>query len=141
MANARGVAISRIERCGSRPHGGKVSLEPAELHDLRPDFGMAALNEVCHDPTGRLARVTHAEHLADLSKCQADRLGRPDESETLNRGVRIHPIPGLGALRFGQQTELLVVPDGGWGEAAPAGDFSNAHCRMLPLDIQVCFKV
>jgi len=120
---------------------GSQSLEPAQLHDLRPDFGMAALNEVRHDPAGRLARVTHAEHLADLRKCQADRLGRPDESETLNRAVGIHPIPGLSSLRFGQQTELLVVADGGWGDAAPAGHFSDSHCCTIPLDIQVRLKV
>ena len=131
MTDARGVAVARIERCGSRPDRGKVSLEPAQLDDLRPDLGVAALNEVCHDPAWRLPRVTHAEHLAHLGKRQADRLGRPDEPETVNRVVGVQPIAGLGAPRFGQQTELFVVTDGGWGDAAPAGDFSDAHCRMI----------
>src|SRR6266511_703043 len=141
VADARGIAITRIERCGSRPDGGKVSLEPAQVDDLRPDLVVAALNEVGHDPAWRLACVTHAEHLANLGKCQADRLSRSDETETVNRVVGVHAIPGPGALRFGQQAELLVVPDGGWGEAAATGHFSDAHCRMLPLDIQVGFKV
>ena len=73
------------------------------------------------------------EARVDLATRSAVVVARPDEGDPIDGVVGIRPIARRRPARRGQQPDLLVVANGGGGEARSACEFSDAHDRMIDL--------
>lgn len=131
MADARRVAVAWLEALRSLAELGQLSLETPKFGDPLANLRMPPLDELGDDRARRLAGVTDAEHLPNLGQGEPDRLRGPDEREAVGGVAVIRPIARRGARWRQEEPQPLVVADGGRGEPGVAGEFSDAHDRMI----------
>src|SRR5918992_5241378 len=81
VADARWIAVARVELSGAGAQRGQLAFQPAQLCDFGLDLGVAVLDEVGDHTAGRLTRIAHAKHLAHLGQSQADGPRGPAESQ------------------------------------------------------------
>jgi hypothetical protein len=75
---------------------------------------------------GRGALVGGGQQDTYLCEGEPSLLGRADDPEPPNDGVRVAALPA-GTLRFGKEPLTLVEADRGHADAGLAGDFADAE--------------
>lgn len=133
LADAAGVADSRVDRGCLLPEPVELALQQAQLRELARDRPRLGVDELEAVRARRAASVANSDHGADLGECQAGRLRGVDEREPVE-GVRaVVPVPARGALRCGQDTGFLVEAQRLGRDSAECCQLADQHGLDLPV--------
>jgi hypothetical protein len=112
-----------------------------EFHFLRSrdqivHFGYLALGEYlpaveCWDPSAE--SVEKVPHLINSEPCS---LGHVDDCQVVEDVAFIAALP-TDALSFGEQANLLVIPDCGSSQTCPARHFANRYARHMEKSLDL----
>jgi hypothetical protein len=91
-------------------------------------FGDLALREClpaveCRDPLAK-----SVEEVSDLINSEPSALGHIDDRQIFQNTGFVTALPA-DALSFGEQANLLVIPDCGSSQTCPASHFANGYVR------------
>lgn len=78
-------------------------------------------------PAWRVSLVPDLEHLAQLPEGEPDCLTGTDKRKPVNHSRVVVPISGIGPLRWGDETPVLVEPDRRSGQPDSSRDLTNLH--------------
>ena len=140
-ADAFGGTVGRVEIRGPLPEGFQVSPQVLEIPEPLVHLDEPFVNERRDVTAGCFAAVSDFKDLAELAEGEPDCLSGADELETFHHGRVVVPVAGLGPLRCGDETFLLVEAYRRGGEACLVGDFTDLHLVTLPLDLQPYLKL
>lgn len=113
--------------------GGKFALPQLNVEQLGGE-------QVVHVTAGS-ASTAQVEDGGDFDQGEARGLAIANKREHGERRVVVLPVPVGASLRVRQQSLALVKADALSRDPVGIGDFSDAHCLNVPLDLVPGFKV
>ena len=93
--------------------------------------GEMMLRKVQHVGAWRLAGPTQFEDFADFIEREPKCLRLLDETQFLNRRIRVMPVTGSRAWDGSKQSHTLVVPNRRCAETSSSGDIPDTQTRHL----------
>ena len=140
LADAGLVAVHGIKGPSGLSDRRKLLLHRGQAGEAFLDFAKALIDEIKCVCAGGVSAVAHLEDPAKLAKRQPNPLAGEDEPDAAQRGGRVVPVPGLGALGH-DQTQSFVVAQGLGGDSGARRQLPNSHRSTIALDLAPRGKV
>ncbi len=134
-------AVGGIKPLGAFGQGKELIAGSVEGLDVPVEILEMLIEEVEHVVAGCLPLAPEIQDRSDLGEGEAGGLGVANEAQPADGFTAVVAVTVGGAIRRGQDPDVLVVTDGLGVNTDLLGKLPNSHTSIIALDIPFGWKV